>query len=113
MSPPWLELESLVDFAGTAEWRRRKADEFPDDERNVKAAELLEMLAEQATFLEENPLHRRIMGLYETKDSIRFGETVSAHLRSVGFWYFPDNAAAFFQYLIEALEDLKENEEAA
>jgi hypothetical protein len=44
------------------------------------------LLAEQASFLEENPLHRRIMGLYETKDSIRFGETVSAHLRSVGFW---------------------------
>ncbi|MCH8917264.1 MAG: hypothetical protein IIC52_04330 [Proteobacteria bacterium] len=32
-------------FLSTAEWRRQKAEEFPDDSRNLEAAEDLERLA--------------------------------------------------------------------
>jgi hypothetical protein len=40
-------LNQMIGFQveGTAEWRRQKARQFPDDTRNLKAAEELECLA--------------------------------------------------------------------
>jgi hypothetical protein len=35
----------------TAEWRRQKAQQFPDDERNLKAAEALDRLAQEISQL--------------------------------------------------------------
>jgi hypothetical protein len=34
-----------IDFLSTADWRRRKAAEFPEDTRNAAAADMLERLA--------------------------------------------------------------------
>ena len=80
----------------TAEWRRRKASEFPDDARNVVAAEQLERLAAEISALEGSELHGQID---EAEDGINriceikndsavwqdVSETLSAELRSVGF----------------------------
>jgi hypothetical protein len=80
----------------TAEWRRRKASEFPDDVRNVVAAEELERLAAEISALEGSELHGQIgeaidgiNRICEIKnDGDVWGdvdETLSAELRSVGF----------------------------
>ena len=46
---------------GTAEWRRRKAEEFPDDTRNLQAAEELERIANEIETLDEGcPIHKQI-----------------------------------------------------
>jgi hypothetical protein len=35
------------DLEHTAEWRRQKAEEYPNDDRNIQAAEIMERLAEE------------------------------------------------------------------
>src|ERR1700751_69793 len=72
-----LELECLVDFAGTAEWRRRKAEEFPHDTRNAEAAEILDKLAEEAKLLKGSAIHKRLLDLSLTKEDVGFSILVS------------------------------------
>jgi hypothetical protein len=77
----------------TAEWRRRKAEEFPDDRRNVKAAEELERLeAEIDRIGESETIHLQIAELHDSLNAIddgdgwlHIGEVVSEELRSIGF----------------------------
>ena len=85
---------------GTAEWRRRKAEEFPDDTRNLQAAEELESIANEIETLDEGcPIHKQIVEAHEflnntieacdgddPADSWReIVEAVSEELRSIGF----------------------------
>jgi hypothetical protein len=44
----WLNEMIGYNVQNTADWRRRKADEFPNDTRNPVAAEELERLGESA-----------------------------------------------------------------
>ena len=44
----------------TAEWRREKAVQFPNDFRNLTAAEELERLAAQIEKLEGSDIHQRV-----------------------------------------------------
>jgi hypothetical protein len=55
-------------FLHTADWRREKAEEFPDDNRNIAAAELLEKLAAGADDLQGTDLERRYFKIAETTD---------------------------------------------
>jgi hypothetical protein len=81
---------ALVDCAGTAYWRRAKAVEFPDDERNLEAAEELDRLAAEIALLEGSELHLRLDKCFEDEDGtlIAMG-IISEILRQVGFsrWY--------------------------
>ena len=84
---------------GTAEWRRRKAEEFPDDTRNLQAAEELERIANEIETLDEGcPIHKQIEeaeeflnNTIETCDGDpadscgEIVEAVSEELRSIGF----------------------------
>jgi hypothetical protein len=59
------EIDRLIEhLRGTAEWRHMKAEEFPDDDRNPKAAALLEKLAEQMEALSRSELDRRLASLW-------------------------------------------------
>jgi hypothetical protein len=81
----------------TAEWRRVKAEQFPDDHRNLVAAEELEELAAQINRIgESEPIHYQIATLHDrfnaATDSCGNGdawmyisEAVSDELRSIGF----------------------------
>jgi hypothetical protein len=82
------------EVGSTAEWRRRKAEQFPDDGRNLVAAEELEELAAQIDQIgESDPIHHQIAELHErlltaddSDDAARnIGESVSEELRSIGF----------------------------
>lgn len=75
----------------TAEWRRLKAEQFPDDRRNLQAAEELDRLAEEVAQLDGSDIHRRILKLFDMAAPYygmigeNLNEEVSAELRSVGF----------------------------
>jgi hypothetical protein len=53
-----------------AEWRRQKALEYPEDRRNIDAAELLEKLAKDASKLDQNdPLLERLESRLNSLDA--------------------------------------------
>ncbi len=110
--------------ASTAEWRRRKAKEFPEDARNVKAAEELERLTAEIELLEGSAIHKRIIEAtaninraHDVSDDIwpDVTEAVSTELRSIGFhnsyeaglqlleWYRDLLQEAFEEVLDEAV----------
>jgi hypothetical protein len=88
-------LNEIIGFTveGTAEWRRRKAVEFPNDTRNLMAAEELDRLAVEINRLEGSAIHRQIVdagsqlsGCPGGEDAwFEINETLSAELRSIGF----------------------------
>ncbi len=48
----------------TAEWRRGKTEQFPDGDRNLKAAVLLEELAKQVGTLSGGDLDQQLVSLW-------------------------------------------------
>ena len=92
-------------FEDQARWRREQAAEYPDDQRNVEAAEIFDRLA--ATVQNVPPEVLAVV------DELYFGgplnndeidhETMEAEqekLRSVGFHTFPESAEEFLRELI-------------
>jgi hypothetical protein len=51
-----------VEVENTAEWCREKAEEFPNDNRNLEAAERLDCLVKELDELQKSDLSRRIEG---------------------------------------------------
>lgn len=100
---------------GTADWRRTKAIEFPQDRRNLKAAEELDRLAEEIEKLEDSPIHIQLIKAVEQLCSapggkdiwIEIDETLSAELRSIGFhgsW----SGAEFLEWYRDLLQEKKQ-----
>jgi hypothetical protein len=93
MSECGLSINEIIggNIEGTAEWRRRKAEEFPDDRRNLQAAEELDKLAAEVEQLDGSDIHQRILKLFDLAEPYYatigedLNEGVSAELRSVGF----------------------------
>jgi hypothetical protein len=103
----------------TAEWRREKAEEFPDDGRNLEAAEELDKLVEEIAKLEGSNVHRRIDALIDQtnekkRDDIweRLHEDVSAKLRSIGFHGRPESGLSFLEWYHDRIAGALEPEEA-
>jgi hypothetical protein len=88
-------LSHLIEFnvESTADWRRGKAEEFPDDSRNLEAAEELDSLAKQLQELAGSDLDRRIEALdavaekngWDVDVHVDLSEWVSEALRGIGF----------------------------
>jgi len=97
---------------GTADWRRTKAVEFPQDGRNLKAAEELDRLAAEIEKLDGSPIHMQLIEAEEQLCSapggddvwIEIGETLSAELRSIGFHY-NSTAPEFLQWYLDLLQE--------
>jgi hypothetical protein len=73
-----------------ADWRWRKAEEFPDDPRNPEAAKEIERLAAEIAQLNNSALHHRISELIDFvseqgADDEAIIERTEAELRRVGF----------------------------
>jgi hypothetical protein len=80
----------------TAEWRREKATQFPDDKRNLRAAEELARIAKQIADLEDLEIekeiketHDRLIEASKANDDNEVWTDISdaahAELRSIGF----------------------------
>ena len=78
----------------TAEWRHGKAEEFPDDDRNLEAAVLLKELAKQLGCLSGGYLDQRLTSIWDA--SLVSGymtnliDAESQLLREVGFHWRGD-----------------------
>ena len=82
-----IDLVDLPDNAlsSSAEWRREKAEEYPEDaERNLSAARELDELAARIRKLYGSPLHKRYHDAFE-KHLSRFTDIEQEMVRSIGF----------------------------
>jgi len=80
-----------IDLLNMAEWRRRKADEFPADTRNAASADMLERLAGTAGQVDPGLLR----AYTELLEDLTDGEKHSDLLREIGFGWEPESASEF------------------
>jgi hypothetical protein len=97
----------IEDLENNAAWRRDKAAEYPDDSRNVTAAEILERLMKEAGQLGPNIRLRKLTAL---SDELANGnhrgldslvDDVSEYHRDIGFHRFPGSIYVYIDDLIE------------
>ena len=102
-----IHIEVMSDqLESSAEWRRGKAVEYPEDaKRNLEAASLLERLAVGVRKLEGSDIHARISALCEDDDvSYTLTEEYSQLMKEVGFHWFSDDPREFLGELIKRVE---------
>lgn len=85
-------------FECQAEWRREKAVEYPDDRRNLKAADLFDRLAATVDAIPAD-----VLNVYANLDPETAVLEQQMHLRSVGFHFNPPDAETFLRTLIDDL----------
>ena len=116
MSNPNRGIDEIIGFQveGTANWRRQKADLFPDSARNSAAAAELDQLAKEIGELEGSDLHRRIDELIDLTSAARvassvyieLSDIVSAELRGIGFHGGYGSGADFLRWFCDQFEGL-------
>jgi hypothetical protein len=95
-----------MQMESTADWRRGKAKEFPDDSRNLEAAEGLERLAEEINKLGNSETARRIDAAEAAEDAnYSLGEWLNEELRAIGFRTSYTNGAQFLEAYWTKLEE--------
>jgi 5-methylthioribose kinase len=105
-----IEIECLVSCESTAMWRRRKQDQYPEDQRNSRAAEILDALEKEVKALEGSEIHKRLIGLWSRKKG--FSEIVSESLRAIGFYSFPECGQELLETIAEVAEEADDLEDA-
>lgn len=95
----------VLNLEGSADWRRRKAEEYPEDaQRNLEAAQLLEWLAVEVGALEGSEIHRRLGAAVDKCDDLsRFSEEWSDYVRRIGFSTFPDNGQQLLNDMLSTM----------
>jgi len=78
----------LLDLKSSAEWRRQKAEEFPQDKRNAAAAELLDRVAKTVVLVDPATLDA-YGALF---DDFSDAESHSELMREIGFTWWPETA---------------------
>jgi len=97
------EIAELIghDIEATVYWRRECAERYPENDGNLRAAELLEKFFGEIDSFENSPIHRRLeMYLAEPE---QFTLVVNSVLRSVGFGFRPDSCETLLKHLIDCL----------
>jgi hypothetical protein len=109
-----LELEAQ-ELEASAEWRRGKAQQYPEDTRNLEAAQLLDRLAVEIRALTGSETHRQLSATAEKCDDdfCSFSESWSEYKRRIGFWEFPDGQEYLSDMLKTMLSSWPSDEEIA
>ena len=92
-------------FACQAEWRTEKAEQYPEDVRNRKAAALLEILAHTVDEVPQQLLdaYDAVFLRWDTHEIVKLNDEA---LRAVGFRSEPESAEAWIRgFLSEVLMD--------
>ncbi len=88
-----------------AEWRLRKVDEDPADERSATAARELQRLAEEVRHLRSAPLFQEYVAicnwLGESDGISDFMELANDYRARIGYDRSPENGAAYLRALID------------
>jgi hypothetical protein len=90
----------------TADWQRRRAEYFPDDARNARAAKELERLAAEVDQLEGSSVHEQVRlatDRLKNEDWFAMSESVYAELRSVGFDSTYESGLRFLEWYCDRL----------
>lgn len=94
-------------FESQAEWRREKAEQYPDDaERNLLAAKTFDVLATQAATGDfDAEIYRRYSDLVADEETTATvcGEELELN-RQVGFWSFPNSVDEYLAELLDRVE---------
>jgi hypothetical protein len=101
----------IEDLESTADWRRRKAEEYPDDERNLAAAETIDLLLKSLngpeTSGEKVEIFDRFNELIYSGSSSgedspeEVSRLWSDYRREIGFRRFPASGAEYLDDLME------------
>lgn len=91
-------MDFITNVQSTAEWRRRKERQFPNDTRNAEAALTLEMFACELgdMYALNNAPDERL----EKYDPFEVSRVISDELKKVGFHSFPKKVSD----LLDAIE---------
>ena len=93
----------------TAMWRQRMLAAHPDDKRNARASELLELLsAEPAT-----NIPAAIVAKLDDYSDLEFGRVAMVVSRQVGFRIFPGSLLAFIQEVMVRIDEGRAEIDAA
>lgn len=103
---------TALELSDKADWRRKKARQYPDDERNLDAAELLDRLASQVLALEGSSAAATFEKEYdaifsaddqdESHDRAREIMRLWAEYRAgIGFRIFPGTGEAILRDLMD------------
>jgi hypothetical protein len=94
--------ESIVfDLARTSEFRTRKFKQYPDDPRNLRAAESLRLLANNATGIPDE-YWEKLQPLYDP-DSKGWRDALCRATKDVGFSNKSNSFSFFLRNLVELL----------
>ena len=96
MSKTLIDLREHIDPASTADWRWEKAAQYPDDDRNEKAAKELQGIANEIGLLTGSEIHRQIDEACQLLNNLivnkrdwshweKIIEAVSEEMRCIGF----------------------------
>jgi hypothetical protein len=97
-----IELEAL-DLESTAAWRRRKAEEYPEDGRNETAAEALARLAAEVRRLEGTALHREYSAFLDAFGDDALSacvERANVYRSRIGFDHLPATGQEYLRALM-------------
>jgi len=89
-----------------ARWRRAKAAEFPNDDRNLPAAEMLERVAATVDDVPDN-LMRQYGEAWHPEISAKTSEVQSVLMRDIGFRSATDSAAKLIEHLLDHVADFR------
>ena len=99
--------KKLADYlAEQAEWRWRKAEEYPEDPRNARSAEALGKLAAYVRSLSaEDPIFIGLESVQATEADVYLpGDEGRALISRYGFRQEPENPHSFLERVLEAAE---------
>jgi hypothetical protein len=105
----WTRDMLKAELEETAEWRRRKAVEYPDDRRNLDSAEEYDRLAKTVKDVPDDLLVAYSEAFEDAPDSERWQEILKDIFR--GFADF-DNAAELVQAFVDAKREEAEDEDS-
>jgi hypothetical protein len=111
-----VELECLVSYAHTVDWRRQRQGQYPEDKSNGRAVAILASLEAQVSALNGSPLHESLVKFWEAEgrccgERDRFNEIVNEVMRAVGITLFPATAKELLVAIanhLEGVNDLKQ-----
>src|SRR3954465_199738 len=104
----------------TSEWRRKKAEQYPDDNRNLAAAEKLSELASQVRQLKGSPLHlefdnfhRQLLDDADNDLLSSYCERENHYISRIGFDNFPDSGEECIRDLMHLAEEARQERDDA
>lgn len=105
-------LRELLRFEmdGTAFWRRLKAEDYPDDKRNLVAANTLEALSSALDSESDALLREMVPYDVEFESDDLFSLALSETARFVGFRFFPRDVMEFVEHVVSLLGSERKNQ---